>query len=160
MTSQKLQRCVNAKQPGMTRIKTSAELKLARLPLCLALPIAPLSFISEIPFLSSCFPDSKYLRVLRGEEDYFGEVAKTSPAHSNDSGIYGALPIFRMCWACFRPSPKYPRDFTTEDAEDTKSRKSYADPHRFGMRVSSFLRPSTFGLRHFQNIRDIGVIRG
>jgi hypothetical protein len=83
MASQKLQRCVNAKQTRMTPIKTSAELKLALFPTRSPLPFAALPSIS-----------------LTHELD------------------------------C-------------------------ADLHRFGIRVSSFLRPSTFGLRHFQNFRDI-----
>jgi hypothetical protein len=48
-----------------------SDLKLGRRPTHSALPMAPLPSISEIPFLGSCFPDSKYLRdlrALRGEE--------------------------------------------------------------------------------------------
>src|SRR6476659_332935 len=46
MTSQKLQRCVNAKRPRMPRIKASAELKLALFPTRSPLPFAALPSIS------------------------------------------------------------------------------------------------------------------
>ena len=59
------------------------------------------------------------------------------------------------------PSKGFKENFLrfSEPTAGTGSRGSAdcADSHRFGIRLSSFLRPSTFGLRHSQNIR---VLRG
>ena len=49
VASQKLQRCVNAKQPRMTRIKASAELKLALFPNSLAATLRGFTFYLADP---------------------------------------------------------------------------------------------------------------
>ena len=68
----------------------------------------PLRFISEILFLDSCFPDSKYLRVLRGEEDCFGDDAAATDAKRR--------PRFQTftraaCWpdSCYLCNPRFLR---------------------------------------------------
>jgi hypothetical protein len=63
------------------------------------------------PFPDSCFPDSKYLRVLPGEEDCFGEDAAVTDAKRRP-GFHTWSPRRPLPDPCYLCDPRFLRSST------------------------------------------------